>query len=161
MTDLLGFKNVDSFRATPIESGEKFLKKIDSKSKQGYSIILSVNSWIISGDEVRNGGHAVTYLGIDAFYQGVATSVKTMNIFAKKYVTKGGVAKQLTKYVDDLANFNGRTWGGQTVEGSEITKKVLEVGIPKGASEKIIEQITKVTEYAKTKGVELNVRVVK
>ena len=63
MKDLLGFKNVESFQPTAIESGEQFLKKIDKKSQQGYSIILSVNSWIINGDEVRNGEHAVTYLG--------------------------------------------------------------------------------------------------
>jgi RHS repeat-associated protein len=98
---------------------------------------------------------------IDAFYKGVATSVKTMDIFAKKYIKDGAVTKQLTKYVDDLANFKGRTWGDDVVKGSDIEKRVLEVGIPKGASEKIIEQINKVTEYAKTQGVELNVRVVK
>lgn len=98
---------------------------------------------------------------IDAFYNGVATSVKTLNVFAKQYIKDGAVGKQLTKYVDDLAKFEGRSWGGQTVKGSEISKKVLEVGIPKGASEKVIEQITKATEYAKTQGVELNVRVVK
>jgi RHS repeat-associated protein len=98
---------------------------------------------------------------IDAFYKGVATSVKTLDFFAKKYVKDGAVAKQLTKYVDDLADFNGASWGDDVVRGADINKRVLEVGIPKGASEKVIQQITKVTEYAKTRGVELNVRVVK
>ena len=98
---------------------------------------------------------------IDAFYQGVATSVKTMNIFAKSLAKDGAVEKQLVKYVDKLADFKGASWGGQTVEGAEITKRVLEVGIPKGASEKVIQQIAKATEYAKTQGVELNVRVVR
>ena len=36
-----------------------------------------------------------------------------------------------------------------------------EVGIPKGASEAQINQINKAVEYAKSLGIEMNVRVVK
>ncbi|MCO6464986.1 MAG: hypothetical protein J5I53_00060 [Bradyrhizobiaceae bacterium] len=101
---------------------------------------------------------------IDAFYQGVATSVKTLDIFAKTYaddVAGSAVRKQLEKYVDDLAGFNGRTWGGDVVKGSDITKRVLEVGIPKGASNSVVQQIQEAGKYAASKGIEMNVRVVR
>jgi len=101
---------------------------------------------------------------IDAFYKGVATSVKTLDIFAKKYandLTGTAVKKQLIQYVDDLANFNGASWGGQVVKGSDITKKVLEVGIPRGASKEVVQQIQEAVKYAVDKGIEMNVRVVK
>lgn len=99
---------------------------------------------------------------IDAFYKGVATSVKTMDVFAKKYVGNNtAVKKQLTKYIDDLSNFKGRTWGGDVVKNSDITERVLEVGINKGASKSVVSQIQEATKYAAEKGIELNVRVVK
>ena len=101
---------------------------------------------------------------IDAFYNGVATSVKTLNFFAKQYADDAAgtaVKNQLTKYIDDLANFNGRTWGRDVVKGSDITKRVLEVGIPRGASKSVVQQIQDAIKYATSKGIEMNVRVVK
>jgi RHS repeat-associated protein len=63
MKNLLGFNRVESFKPTPVESASEFINKIDKKNSEGFSIILAVNSWIIDGNEQRNGGHAVTYLG--------------------------------------------------------------------------------------------------
>lgn len=100
---------------------------------------------------------------IDAFYKGVATSIKTLDIFAKTYakdVTNSAVKKQLVQYIDDLANFNGRTWGGQTVKGSDIKERVLEIGIPKGATESVVKQIDEAIKYAQGLGIKMNVRVV-
>ncbi len=103
---------------------------------------------------------------IDAFYKGVATSVKTLDIYAKKYLKdgvlkSGSIQKQLTKYVDDLSKFKDTSWGGQEVLAKDITKKVLEVGIPRGASKAVQKEINAVIKYAEKKGVEMNVRVVK
>lgn len=63
-------------------------------------------------------------------------------------------------FIDDLANFNGRTWGKDVVNGSDITKRVLEVGIPRGASKSVVQQIKDAAKYASEKGIEMNVRVV-
>ncbi|MCK0203068.1 hypothetical protein MWN41_08585, partial [Ornithobacterium rhinotracheale] len=98
---------------------------------------------------------------IDAFYKGVATSVKTMNLGAKSYGKGNAVFNQLSKYIDDLAGFSGKTWGGQTVKGSDITSRVLEVGIPKGATRSQIQQINRAVNYAAEKGIKLNVRTVR
>ena len=97
---------------------------------------------------------------IDAFYNGVATSVKTLDIFAKSYAKPGAITKQLTKYIDDLANFNGRTWGDDIVNGSDITSRVLEVGIRRGASKAQVQEINKAISHGAKNGVKVNVRVV-
>jgi hypothetical protein len=99
---------------------------------------------------------------IDAFYNGVATSVKTMDIFAKKYIGNStAIKKQILEYADKLAAFEGASWGGQTVTKNEIKKRVLEIGIPKGASESVINQIKEAVAIASKKGIKVNVRVVK
>jgi hypothetical protein len=98
---------------------------------------------------------------IDAFYKGVATSVKTMDVFAKSYKNGNRIYGQLKKYVDDLHAFKGRQWRGEVVKGSDIKSKVLEVGIPKGATETQIGQINKAINYAKDLGIKMNVRSVK
>lgn len=98
---------------------------------------------------------------IDAFYKGVATSIKTLNLGAKSYGKGNAVFNQLSKYVDDLAGFNGRTWGGQTVKGGDITSRVLKVGIPKGATNAQIQQINNAVKYATEQGVKLNVKTVR
>ena len=99
---------------------------------------------------------------IDAFFKGVATSVKTMNLNASSYLSGNKVFNALKGYIDDLAKFNGRTWAGETVPGGNaITKRVLEVGIPKGATKAQLEQIQKAIQYAKDAGVKVNVRVIR
>ena len=98
---------------------------------------------------------------IDAFYKGVATSVKTLDLGAKSYLKNNAVFNKLIGYVDDLAGFNGATWGDDVVRGSDITKRVLEVGIPRGASSSQLQQINNAIKYGAEKGVKVNVRVVK
>jgi RHS repeat-associated protein len=97
---------------------------------------------------------------IDAFYNGVATSVKTLNVFAKSYNAGNKLYKTLAGYVEDLSAFNGRQWGDDIVRGSDIKSKVLEVGIPRGASSEQVKQINNAIKYAADKGIEMNVRVV-
>ena len=98
---------------------------------------------------------------IDAFYNCVATSIKTLDLGAKTYLKNNSVFNKLSGYIDDLARFDGAVWGKDIVKGSDITKRVLEVGIPRGASPSQVLQINRAVKYALEKGVQLNIRVVK
>ena len=60
-----------------------------------------------------------------------------------------------------MYNFKGADWGGRVIKNQEINKKILDVGIPRGATKKQVEQIQKAVEYAKGKGIELKINVVK
>ncbi len=100
------------------------------------------------------------YPVIDAFFNGVATSIKTLNLAAKSYGEGNAVFNTLKGYINKLAEFEGANWGGiNTV--NQIKKKVLEVGIPGGATEAQIMQINKAVQYGAENGVKVNVRVIR
>lgn len=98
---------------------------------------------------------------IDAFYKGVATSIKTLDLGAKSYLKGNTVYNTLKGYVNKLATFEGAAWGGDIVRGSDIKKRILEVGIPRYATTAQVKQINQAVKYAAEKGITLNVRVVK
>jgi hypothetical protein len=125
--------------------------------------------WKIAGvgkgfvfEEMMGGNLVRNYPVIDKFIKGVATSIKTLDLKAKTYENADKVYGVLKGYIDKLANFKGAIKGGvDTTEGA-ISKKILEVGIPKNATIKQIEAIQKAVKYAKdTKDITVNVTVVK
>ncbi len=98
---------------------------------------------------------------IDAFFGGTATSVKTMLLGTETYLGKNAVFNTLKGYINKLKNFKGASHGGEEVLEGQIKKRVLEVGIPKGATKAQLEQITKAVQYGKDAGIQVNVRVVR
>lgn len=46
---------------------------------------------------------------IDAFYRGVATSIKTMELTGKSYLKENAVYNTMKGYIDKLVNFRGAT----------------------------------------------------
>jgi len=70
---------------------------------------------------------------IDRFLNGTATSIKSIDLTAKTYQDTEKLAGTLEKYVDKVSNFNGATYGNQTVKGSDIAARELQVAIPKGS----------------------------
>lgn len=68
---------------------------------------------------------------IDAYNKAtkVATSVKSLDLSANSYQTGKGIIKVLSKYIDDLAKFQGNvTWGKDSV--GAVSQRVLNVAIP-------------------------------
>ena len=119
-------------------------------SARGFAIEGAAASAAGGGALIRN------FPTIDRFMNGLATSVKSLDLLSKTYQQGGRVLSTLTGYIDKLASFDGARRGGQVVGGvgSEIQRKMLEVAIQKGvATPQQIEQIKKAVEYAKTQGV--------
>ena len=54
-----------------------------------------------------------------------------------------------------------KNYGKFKFQNESINSRVLEVGIPKGATKSQREQMNRAVKYAKEQGVELNIRVVK
>jgi hypothetical protein len=113
--------------------------------------------------EAMKGGNLVkNFPIIDKFSRGIATSIKTLDLGAKTYKSGGkAVFNTLKKYVDKLDEFAGATKGGTTVAKDEIKKKVLDVGIPRGATTEQVKQMQQAVSYAKNKGIDLKLIVVK
>lgn len=70
--------------------------------------------------------------GIDNFANGVATSIKSLDIFAKSYQNLNSLASTLSGYVQQLANYSGGQIPGRIIQRGDIARKVLEVVLPKG-----------------------------
>ena len=97
---------------------------------------------------------------IDFFYNGVATSAKTLDIHAASYSAGNRIFSQIMKYVDELASFEGATWGGDAIVPNQINKRVLDLAIPRGATPAQIQQLEKAVALAKNKNVEILIHVV-
>jgi hypothetical protein len=105
--------------------------------------------------------HIKGYNVIDDFRKGTATSLKTLFLKTTGYKNNPQrVYNTIKKYVDDLYNFNGVNKGGVNTIG-KINSKVIELAIPKGATQQQIEMIEKMIIYAQKKNIKLNVRVIK
>ncbi|HEX8411725.1 MAG TPA: RHS repeat-associated core domain-containing protein [Thermoanaerobaculia bacterium] len=108
------------------------------------------------------GGLPRTFPVIDRFLNGVATSVKSMDLMSKTYQNANRLMSTLTGYVDKLANFNGGAVGQTVVRGSDVTTRVLEVVVQRGAANaQQMETIRKAAEYAKQNEVQLKVITVR
>jgi len=70
---------------------------------------------------------------IDKFANGLATSIKSLDLTAKSYQKAEALASKINGYVDKLADFNGAKLGGAEVKGSEITSRELQLAVPAGS----------------------------
>jgi hypothetical protein len=62
--------------------------------------------------------------------EGVATSIKSLDLNAGTYQDFGRLTSRLNKYLDDLENYRGTNWGGDTVDNSDITARKLLIVVP-------------------------------
>jgi hypothetical protein len=64
---------------------------------------------------------------------GVATSIKSIDLNAPVYQNAARLTYRLNKYVDDLAEFKGASWGADVVRESQIVDRVLSLAVPRGS----------------------------
>ncbi|WP_027879247.1 SpvB/TcaC N-terminal domain-containing protein [Mesoflavibacter zeaxanthinifaciens] len=111
---------------------------------------------------IKNRFKASNFKTFDAFYKGKAWSVKTLNLLDDTYKeAPSRIYSTFKKYLDDMINFSSDTKLGQTLNNSDIKSKIMEVGIPRGATQAQIKQLNRVIEYGAKNGIKVNVRVIK
>ncbi len=99
---------------------------------------------------------------IDKFVDGVATSIKSVDLTAETYGKGNNLLNTLKGYVNKLDNFDGARFAGANVRSSDIVSKALEVAVQPGkATVSQWEQIGKAMQYAKDNGIEFNLRFIK
>ncbi len=120
-------------------------------AKQTISILLIIISFYSYGFPV-----------IDKFGNGVATSIKSIDITAESFMKGNGLFKTLKGYVNKLGAFQGGTRGGVSIDADDITSKVLDVAIQPGkVTTAQWEQLNNALKYAKDNNVQLNFKFVK
>jgi RHS repeat-associated protein len=71
---------------------------------------------------------------IDDFFQGVATSIKSLDLTAATYQSDSAIFSQLSSAADALANFTTKKFAGAVVNSANITERVLIVAFEDGAA---------------------------
>jgi len=61
------------------------------------------------------------------------TSIKSLDLSAKSYQNMATLRRTIHRYIDSVARFKGKRWGGSIVDGAEISGRALELVVPAGA----------------------------
>jgi filamentous hemagglutinin len=71
---------------------------------------------------------------IDDFTEnGVAVSIKSIDLNAPWYANSLNLSRQIDSYVDKLGAFSGMRWGGFEIAASDINGKVLDIVVPQNS----------------------------
>jgi len=91
--------------------------------------------------------------GIDRFINGVATSIKTLDLNAATYQNIGALTSKVQGYINALANFQHAQLGQHVIKANQISSRVLELVIPPGATQAQLAALQQLQQYAANLGV--------
>lgn len=96
---------------------------------------------------------------IDRFQNGVATSIKSLDLGAKSYQNVSTLTRTVQGYVDTLANWQGQPtfWGGVRIFPNQITARVLELAIPTNATQAQLSALQQIQQNALNVGVNVQI----
>ena len=139
--------------------GKSILAAFKASSKSVWSLPWLERGLIIEEQLGKNlkGNFPV----IDKFLNGVATSIKSIDLNAKSYQNGKVLFSTLKRYIDKVAKFKGQRWNGVVISEEDITKRTLDIAIPRGASPSQVKVLQEATKYGKSNGVEVNIQVIK
>jgi hypothetical protein len=95
---------------------------------------------------------------IDHFANGVATSIKTINLANPSYQSGNRLGQLLTRQVNSIAGYRGSTFGGARILQTEIAARQLVVLVPRGATQTQTVALAQAQVYARAQGVTMTVR---
>jgi hypothetical protein len=75
----------------------------------------------------------VNFPVIDAIPNGIATSIKSVDLNAVTYQNTGVLTRRLTDYVMKVSEFMGDSFGNDIVQFSDIKGRSLSLAVPKGS----------------------------
>jgi len=136
--------------------------KLGLAEAEAAAVAASPSVWTLSpferGVAIENQlGHNLprNFPVIDRFENGVATSIKSMDLSATTYQSIPAMERTLTGYIDKVAAFNGRTWAGVTV--NNVSSRSLELAIPVARSVAQQGALVRAVRYAHSVGVNMRV----
>jgi len=93
---------------------------------------------------------------IDKFVDGVATSIKSIDLRGKTYQNTSKLKSVLEGYVDKVSGFRGADFAKREVLGSAIKGRTLEIAVPNLGTKAQQVVLDGIKEYAASKGVTIN-----
>jgi hypothetical protein len=74
-----------------------------------------------------------TFKVIDGFADGIATSIKSIDLNAATYQDAARLTYRLNQYIDQLALYEGGRLGTIVIDSADISSRTLSLAIPKGS----------------------------
>jgi filamentous hemagglutinin len=100
---------------------------------------------------------------VDLVENGVATSIKSLDLRATTYQSSSKLESKLKGYINKVAKYDGGKFGdGRVTVGTDFTERSLLLALPEGSATQAQQQVlSKMFSYAMNNGVRLDVRFVK
>jgi hypothetical protein len=118
----------------------------------------------IRGD-VLEGGLGINTPGnypvVDRWKDRIATSIKSVDLIAATYQNVNKLTSHVRGLINQLINFQGRTWAGYTINAADIVGREFDLAIPPGASEEQLAALKALQDWAATQGVSVIIETVK
>jgi hypothetical protein len=114
-------------------------------------------------ERIAGGNLSKNFPVIDKVIGAEVTSIKSIDLTMKPYTSGTSSLKSVgNKYVNALASFKGRTWGGQTVTITANSIKNLELYYQTGkATQDQLNILSQIQTAAKNLGVNLFIKPIK
>jgi hypothetical protein len=98
------------------------------------------------------------YPTIDRFENGVATSIKSVDLAAPSYLHPAGITRTGQGYVDAVAGFRGRNWAGVNIRPGDIRGRGVDIAVPPGPRTPAQQQaLDGVVGYGRQNGVTVRI----
>jgi filamentous hemagglutinin len=94
---------------------------------------------------------------IDKFENGVATSIKSLDLNAPSYNNFSTLERTVRGYVDKVAAYEGATWNKRRIRSNEVTERALDLAVPPDGSADQFAVLRSLEQYAKQMQVILNI----
>lgn len=137
---------------------------LDNVEKVTNTIATESGVWkldpFLRGQRIEQGlGHNLpgNFPVIDRFENGLATSIKSLDLDAATYQSTATLNRTLTGYVDKAAGFQGQTWAGVRIRSQDISGRALDLAIPHSGSAAQQAIISQTVKYGASRGVTVNV----
>jgi RHS repeat-associated protein len=126
-----------------------------------WELNQSMRGRVIEG--MLGGNLPKNFKTFDKFEEGIATSIKSLDLSADGYIKNPkSVLSAVKGYVNEIVNFEGDIVSGVSVQPSDITKKALELAInPSKATKAQWEALADAVKYAKEQNVQFTLQFIK
>jgi filamentous hemagglutinin len=94
---------------------------------------------------------------IDKFVDGIATSIKSLDLKLDSYQKPNAVFNMVRRYIDEVAEFKGAKRAGDAVQLRQIRGRALDLAIPPGATLPQRAQLDQLRFYGAIHGVQVNI----
>jgi len=98
---------------------------------------------------------------IDRFQNGIATSIKSIDLIAKSYQNITTLTQTVQGYINNLGSWQGATWGNYSIQASQIVGRELILAIPPGASQAQLQALYQLQQLALNQGVTVTLTIIK